>query len=442
MAGKSTKRPHTEFDSDCEKENFPRFIILESEDDIPLTKLSPFVIEKVISTNITPKTVKNLRNGTILVEVEKKRYADTLLKMKNFHNKKIKSYPHGKMNMSKGVVRSRELSSCTIEEIKTELKSQGLIDIKRVSIKKNEKIIETNTYIMTFNTPKAPKEIKIGYIIEKIDLFIPNPLRCHNCQKFGHHEDACHNRPVCGRCSQKNPDHTTNECTNRSNCANCGEEHPAYARICDIWKKEKEIISVKQKQNISFPEARRIVDSYMREKSYAQTTKIKENTEKNDKYDALIKKLLNLGPNDWPKFINEIKPTIRNITNTNTYPEINQNQKTTKTSDKTKIEQPQIPGTSGTKQPLAQERKNKKDNEETTKIERPQIPGTSGTKQPLAQERTNKKDNKETLTKHEPKPLNTTSRPRSRSKTKTKNKQEYIEFMDVDTNNPNLEKET
>lgn len=32
-----------------------------------------------------------------------------------------------------------------------------------------------------------------------------------------------------------------------------GEDYPAYAKVCNVWKKRK-IITVKQKQNISFPE--------------------------------------------------------------------------------------------------------------------------------------------------------------------------------------------
>ena len=36
---------------------FPRFIIIEFN-NAPITNLSPFMIEKVISTNLTPITVK------------------------------------------------------------------------------------------------------------------------------------------------------------------------------------------------------------------------------------------------------------------------------------------------------------------------------------------------------------------------------------------------
>ena len=99
--------------------------------------------------------------------------------MTKFHTINVKTYPHKSLNISKGVVRSKELSLCPIEEIKKEMKKQGVTEVKRVTIKK---LIETNIYIMTFDQPKIPK-IKVGYIMERVKQFIPNPLRCYNCQK-------------------------------------------------------------------------------------------------------------------------------------------------------------------------------------------------------------------------------------------------------------------
>ena len=103
---------------------FSTFIIIESN-SAPITNLSHIIIEKVISTNIKPITVKKLKNQTLLVEVEKRKHADFLLKMTKLHNISVKTYPHKSPNVSKGVVRSKKkLSLCTIEEIKRELKSK------------------------------------------------------------------------------------------------------------------------------------------------------------------------------------------------------------------------------------------------------------------------------------------------------------------------------
>ena len=61
----------------------------------------------------------------MFVEVEKRKPADFLLKMTNFHNISLKTFPHKSLSVSKGVLRSEELSLCTVEERKRELKKQS-----------------------------------------------------------------------------------------------------------------------------------------------------------------------------------------------------------------------------------------------------------------------------------------------------------------------------
>ena len=49
-------------------ENFAKFLVISSKEDKPITSLSPFIIEKQIESIIgTPKNVKKLKNGTLLV---------------------------------------------------------------------------------------------------------------------------------------------------------------------------------------------------------------------------------------------------------------------------------------------------------------------------------------------------------------------------------------
>ena len=81
-------------------------MIIESN-SAPITNLVPFKIEKVISTNLTPITVKKLKNQTLLVEAEKIKHADFLLKMTKFHNINVKTYPQKYLNIHKEVVRSK-----------------------------------------------------------------------------------------------------------------------------------------------------------------------------------------------------------------------------------------------------------------------------------------------------------------------------------------------
>ena len=66
-----------------------------------------------------------------------------------------------------------------------ELKDQGF-GVHRVTVRKNGEVIPTSTIFLTFNSPDLPKEIKMGYLRVKVELFVPNPLRCFNCYSFGH----------------------------------------------------------------------------------------------------------------------------------------------------------------------------------------------------------------------------------------------------------------
>ena len=92
---KKKKRNLRDTSSESEDEDiiwFPTFIVLESQDGSPLVNLFPFVIEKVLSAN-QPKTVKKLKNGNLLVEVERKKNMPIFCwKWRYFHTKKIIPY--------------------------------------------------------------------------------------------------------------------------------------------------------------------------------------------------------------------------------------------------------------------------------------------------------------------------------------------------------------
>lgn len=240
---------------------FAKFIIIEAVDkEKPITKLSPFVIEKQLSSILgTPKSVKSLKNQTLLVECNTKNQAENLLGTKSFFNNKVRVYPHPTLNSSRGVIRCKELSVCSLEVIKEELADQGVTDVKRISIKRNGEVIQTNTYLLTFDRPVLPAQVNVGYLVVDVSVYIPNPLRCFKCQKYGHHGDACRaHEPVCGRCAEKGHSHT--DCTGEVKCANCGEKHQVISRQCAQLKKEKAIIKIKYTENVSFLEARAIYD--------------------------------------------------------------------------------------------------------------------------------------------------------------------------------------
>ena len=173
-------------------------------------------------------------------------------------------------------MRSPDLPLCTLDEIKSNRCKQGITDAKRISIKRNNQIILTNTYILNFNNPKQPTEIKIGYLITKVETYIPNPLRCHYCQKFGHQKEKCTRPPTCKNCGETG--HHI-DCQKPPKCANCKQNHSADSKECKLWKKR--ILEVKHTKNISYPEVRKFTENSLPTTTYANIDKLTNNSTKN-----------------------------------------------------------------------------------------------------------------------------------------------------------------
>lgn len=109
-----------------------------------------------------------MRSCSLPVAVNNKKYTDNILEMKAFCNLKCKAYPHERLNTSKEVVRNKELSLAIPEEINATLGNQEVTNCRRISTKRGDQQILTHTYILTFNKPSIPKEIKIGFMSERI----------------------------------------------------------------------------------------------------------------------------------------------------------------------------------------------------------------------------------------------------------------------------------
>ena len=249
---KKTKQNLSESDSENEAADFPRFIVIKSLEEVFLAKFSPFLIKKVISTRANPKNVKKTRNRNLLVKVDSWRQAENILKIKTFHTTKCRAYPHEKLNTSKDVIRSRELALATEDEIASALGKQGVTNIKRISIRKGEEQIQTNTYILTFNKPQTPKDVKIGYCLERVEQYVPAPLRCFKCQKFGHHRKACRGRQTCSKCGEKDLDHAEEDCLKKFDVQTANKIIRLTQELVLSTKKKKKLLRSNTREMFPF----------------------------------------------------------------------------------------------------------------------------------------------------------------------------------------------
>ena len=135
MASKNTSN------QTCENENddqWPRFLIMEAADEKVPLNLNAFVLKKAIDgmANAELDNVKPMKSGSVFIEVETKLQCKNLLKTtKLLGYLPVKVSPHRTLNSSKFVIKCEELDKMDEEEIKKELQPQGIIAVKRISIR-------------------------------------------------------------------------------------------------------------------------------------------------------------------------------------------------------------------------------------------------------------------------------------------------------------------
>ena len=95
----------------------------------------------------------------------------------------------------------------------------------------------TKTMLCTF-TGRIPDKVDLGHWGKfSTKTYYPEPLRCFNCQRYGHHKSACTSPAICAVCSGR---HATENCIakhkegnqTKLRCPNCKNQHPAWHRRC------------------------------------------------------------------------------------------------------------------------------------------------------------------------------------------------------------------
>jgi len=97
----------------AENSHYDRWFVVQSVDsDHSISKLSPFILDKVILSAVgTMKTVRLLRNGHLL-EVDSAVQSRIVNKLDNLAGCPVTASPHRTLNTCKGVIRCAQLVDC------------------------------------------------------------------------------------------------------------------------------------------------------------------------------------------------------------------------------------------------------------------------------------------------------------------------------------------
>ena len=244
-----------EFSDEEQQESWPRFWVVEATDPegYPLNKIIAPVVEKFFRSISIEIKLKRIRMGNLLVECTQKWQTDQVSKITKIVECPVRASVHKSLNSTKGIARSPEFKHAEETEILEDLAKQGVIHVKKMTVKVDKELRPTNAVLLTFNKTKAPESVKFGFVNVKVDLYVPNPLRCFNCQQYGHGAKHCKGKATCANCGQTG--HTEN-CPNPKKCIHCNGKHNANFRDCPTWVLEKNIQKEIAINRIPYREAR------------------------------------------------------------------------------------------------------------------------------------------------------------------------------------------
>ena len=236
-----------------------RMFVIDSADSTSLKGVNPFIIQKAIDGFVGKvEFAKKIASGSILVRVNSASQARNILKMTKLHSFDVKVSVHAGLNTCKGVITCRDLQSLEEKEIVECMKDQNVVDAKFITRLRDGVRERTWSVILTFGLEKVPEHVFIGYERVSCRVYIPLPLRCFKCQKFGHGANKCNSLKVfCGKCSGE---HDSADCDiSVPKCVNCSLPHASNSRDCPKFKLEKEIVAYRAKERVDYFEARKIV---------------------------------------------------------------------------------------------------------------------------------------------------------------------------------------
>ena len=167
-----------------------------------------------------PKNTKKTRNGNLLVEAGRKH-----TKKKMFLTTKC----------TKDITLLKELSEVGSRPWQQQRCQQSWENREwQTSVEypwENAKN-KSSTYILTFD---------IVYCLKRVEKCVPVPLRCFNCQKFGHYRKACIDWHVQSKV-KKDPDYMMEDCLKEIRCPNCQQTIWLTLNLVTWIKKKREYL--------------------------------------------------------------------------------------------------------------------------------------------------------------------------------------------------------
>lgn len=247
------------------KDTGPFVVILESINQ-NIGNLHPIVIGRKFKEHGIKNVLRIKKKGKNRVAVDfiTANEANTILESQILKELDVKAYIPISMVTCKGIARGIHTSVDSKEFVDEAESLIKIIEARRIKKRsKNaegqEEMVDTEDMVITFRGTTLPKYIKIHLFETKIQLYIPQPMQCKNCLRYGHSGNQCRGKKRCFKCGDE---HEPDTCKNEISCIFCKTDHMATSKTCDEYIRQKNIKRLMAVNNISYFEARKLMPKY------------------------------------------------------------------------------------------------------------------------------------------------------------------------------------
>ena len=217
--------------------------------------INPLQIDESLRSQIGRGFVaKILNNGVLKVTCPNKKQYEVAMSVGKVVTKVEKlSTTRRESGGSKGVIYGL-YAGLAEKEILENIEGGEVTDVKRFRSKEGAR--GDPPVLLTFKESQLPDRVCLGSMVYRVREYIRPPLRCYNCQRYGHIADACHGKRKCAKCGG---DHGIKECdADSSKCANCGGNHGAADKDCEHTIQARKVQVVKERDSVTYAEAVKI----------------------------------------------------------------------------------------------------------------------------------------------------------------------------------------
>ena len=227
-----------------------KFTIYAKGIDTNITRINSLKIQKNIDSSIGRRVDVYKSGNSLRIECKNDAEVKELMKEKTIGEYSVNyPKPYQKkdqlLTKERGIIFGVDLE-ISEEEIKYETGAEA---VKRIIKKRGDQTITTEQVILCFEK-EMPSYVHIGYRKHRVDRYIPDPIRCYRCQKFGHRAPNCNSKTKCSVCAGP---HSVNDCpeiqknteeSKERKCPNCSGNHPASYKGCPSYKTALQVTKI------------------------------------------------------------------------------------------------------------------------------------------------------------------------------------------------------